>query len=123
MPSGTDKCLADGLHGNLGIGCLGETVDEMILEKYQRNGEEPDERHQRAESHAASLHALHESAQGLLVHQLDGKNIDHGNATGVNRYLRSSEECVVEQEIDSSNTKQHKQQERSSSHDSLRRDT
>ena len=78
---------------------------------------------QSATNHLAGLHALLQTLKGALRYQLDGEDIDHRNASGIYANLSSSQEGVVEQEIDACHTKEHEQHECCGSHNSRCGDT
>ena len=69
--------------------------------------------------HTSALEAGHEVLQRMLRHKLDGENVHHRDATGVDADLRGTKERIVENEIESGDAEEHEQQPRGRPHDAL----
>ena len=109
------------VHRHFTVGHRGKVIDYLVLQEYHYDGGQTDQGCEGTEHHPTSLHTLYQSLQGAFVHQLDGEDINHRHTTGIDTQLSRPEERIVEQEIDSRDTEQHEQQERSCPHDPLGR--
>ena len=92
----------------------------MVLYENERHDNEADERDDQALSDTHTLEASHEVLKRTLGDKLDGEDIHDRDATGIDTHLSGTEERVIEDEIETGNSKEHKQQPCSCTHDALR---